>query len=52
MVGVLLQRAACEATWHKAPVLVARQLASVYVDHAIQGGRLDGWGFGGGIRYH
>ncbi|MCA6107299.1 TonB-dependent siderophore receptor [Bradyrhizobium sp. CNPSo 4026] len=37
---------------NKVPVLVARELASAYVDYTIQGGTLDGWGVGGGIRYN
>nr|WP_271608262.1 MULTISPECIES: TonB-dependent siderophore receptor [unclassified Bradyrhizobium] len=36
----------------KVPTLVARQLASAYVDYTIQGGTWDGWGLGGGIRYN
>ncbi|UWU73743.1 TonB-dependent siderophore receptor [Bradyrhizobium huanghuaihaiense] len=36
----------------KVPTLVARQLASAYVDYTVQGGTWDGWGLGGGIRYN
>jgi iron complex outermembrane receptor protein len=37
---------------NKVPTLVARELASAYVDYTIQGGTFDGWGFGGGVRYN
>lgn len=36
----------------KVPTLVARQLASAYVDYTVQGGTWDGWGLGGGVRYN
>ncbi|WP_456747274.1 TonB-dependent siderophore receptor [Bradyrhizobium sp. USDA 4354] len=36
----------------KVPTLVARQLASAYVDYTVQGGSWDGWGLGGGVRYN
>lgn len=36
----------------KVPTLVARQMASTYLDYTIQGGIWDGWGLGGGVRYN
>lgn len=36
----------------KVPTLVARQMASAYLDYTVQGGVWDGWGLGGGIRYN
>ena len=36
----------------KVPTLVARQMASAYLDYTVQGGTLDGWGLGGGVRYN
>jgi len=36
----------------KVPTLVARQLASAYIDYTVQGGSWDGWGLGGGVRYN
>ena len=36
----------------KVPTLVARQMASAYLDYTIQGGAWDGWGLGGGVRYN
>lgn len=36
----------------KVPTLVARQMASAYLDYTVQGGSWDGWGLGGGVRYN
>ncbi len=36
----------------KVPTLVARQMASAYLDYTVQGGTWDGWGLGGGVRYN